>query len=154
MHRRRLSQGAITATALTLLFGVMPSQAFAQEEMEAETRVITMTTFHVPFNDMEKVTEYVETYIMPPTQADPNVLSFRFATHTWGNAKMNAWMITEYESLTAMETSNDWQNEWFETNYPEGSPQRAEADAASEMFLVFFDGHQDNILGVTMTHAK
>lgn len=154
MHRRRLSQGAITATALTLLFGVMPSQAFAQEEMEAETRVVTVTTFHVPFNEMSDFNELVEEWIMPQTMADPYVLSFRFATHTWGNAKMNAWMITEYSDMAAIQASTEWGNEWLDENYPEGTPEREEWDAATEKFLEHFDGHQDNILGVSMTHAK
>lgn len=153
MHRRRLTQGAITAAALTLLLGALPSQAFAQEE-EAETRVITMTAFHVPFNDMEKVTEIVEKYFMPQTVGDPNILSFRFATHVWGNSKMNAWLITEYASLTAMEASNDWAAEWLDQNYPEGTPEREEWDAANETFLDYFDGHQDNIVGYSVNHSK
>lgn len=154
MHRRRLSHGAITATALTLLFGILPSQAFAQDEMEAETRVITMTTFHVPTNEMSDFNELIENFIMPQTLADPHVLSFRYATHAWGNSKMNAWMITEYADMAAIQASAEWGNEWVDENYPEGTPEREEWDAATEAFLEHFDGHQDNILGVNMDRAK
>ena len=156
MHRRRLTHGTLTATALTLLLGILPSHAFAQGTMEEEpeTRVITMTAFHVPFNDMEKITEIVEKYFMPSTMEDPHTLSFRFATHAWGNAKMNAWLITEYASLAAMEASTEWNAEWVERTYPEGTPERAEYDKANEVFLKYFDGHQDNIVGYSVDHSK
>lgn len=156
MHRR-LTHGTLTATALTLLLGIIPSHAFAQDAMAEEapeTRVITMTTFHVPFNAMEEFTEMVETYIMPQTMADPYTLSFRFATHAWGNAKMNAWMITEYADMAAIQASTEWGADWVDENYPEGTPAREEWDKATELFLKYFDGHQDNILGYSMDHAK
>ena len=157
MHRRLLTHGAMTAAALSVLLGALPSHAFAQDTMEEEapeTRIMTVTTFYVPFNDMEEVAEFVEKYIMPSTLADPHTLSFRFATHNWGNAKMNAWMITEYASLSAIDDSNEWNAEWFEENYPEGTPEREEADAAGEMFTKYFDGHQDNILNYSVNNSK
>ena len=157
MHRRRLTHGAITTAALALLLGALPSQAFAQEAMEEEapeTRVITVTTFHVPFNDMEEFTEIVEKYVMPQTMADPHTLSFRFATHSWGNAKMSGWMISEYADMAAIEASTEWGSEWVDENYPEGTPEREEWDEATEVFLKYFDGHQDNILSYSADHAK
>lgn len=152
MNGRRFDNGMLVAFCLTLLVGV-PDGVAAQDDAP-DTRIITVTSFHVPFASFEEVNEYVDAFVMPPNRADPNVLGFRYATHAWGDAELNAWFITEYESLAAIDASNEWQAQWLDENYPEGTPERDAADEAQATFLGYFDGHQDQILGYSVTHAK
>jgi hypothetical protein len=146
---------ALTLAGLFMLVLAAPAQAQEAEEAP-ETRVLTMTAFHVPFGEkMAAFTEYADEYIVPPTSADPHVLMFRVAIHYWGATDVTVWLITEYASLTAMELSNSWQNEWYEENYPEGTPEREAADGAFEKYFVpYFAQHEDNILNVNMNRAK
>ena len=129
----------------------------AQEVQEAaETRVLTMTSFHVPFGQkMAGFMEYADEYIVPPASADPHILMFRVATHFWGTTDATVWLITEYASLTEMELSNDWQGEWFDQEYPDGTPEREAADEAFQKeFIPYFAHHEDQILNVNMNRAK
>ncbi|MGH7544796.1 MAG: hypothetical protein ACREKI_01280, partial [Gemmatimonadota bacterium] len=65
------------------------------------------------------------------------------------------WIIAEYKSLTAIDESNRWGNEWFDKNYPEGTAKRDSADQAfQETFLPYFQSHNDNILTVNVTRSK
>ena len=157
MHRRLLTHGAMTAAALSVLLGALPSHAFAQDAMEEEapeTRIMTVTSFYIPYNELSDFNELIDEWIMPQTMADPYVLAFRFATHAWGNSKMNAWITTEYADMAAIQASTEWGNEWVDENYPEGTPEREEWDAATDKFESAIDGHQDNILTVNMDRAK
>ncbi|MFQ5890557.1 MAG: hypothetical protein ACE5JR_10965 [Gemmatimonadota bacterium] len=138
------------------LFLLMPAATLAQEEEEQpETRIITVTTFHVPFGEQfADLLDYIDTYVVPPSKEDPNILHFRVATHAWGDASKNVWFITEYPDLGAIDASNDWQSEWFDEHYPEGTPEREAADAAFEEHFAPYFKHKDNILGVNMNRAK
>lgn len=140
---------------LSLFAGAAPVQA--QEAQEPpETRVLTITAFHVPFGQkMIRFMDYAEQYLVPPAAEDPHILMFRVATHSWGTTDVTVWLITEYGSLTEMDLSNGWQNEWFEQHYPEGTPEREAADEAFEKELApYFARHEDEILNVNMNRAK
>lgn len=145
---------ALSAVAALLL---APSYLAAQdEEAEPDTRIVTVTSAHVPFGDAgQAFMDFVDAYIVPPSLADPNILAFRVLRHAWGTNKVNFYLVAEYESFTTMDVSNEWQDAWFEENYPEGSDERAEADRATEEdFLPLWSTHTDNILGVRMDRAK
>jgi len=154
-----MRKSAIFATTLAVLggltmLGVFPLVSAAQQE-EPTTHILTITSFTVPRANLEEVNEYVDEYIVAPTKADPYVLSFRYGTHLWGGMDPNVWLIAEYESLTALDESTEWQEEWFEEHYPEGSAARDAADVAErEVFLPYFTNHTDNILTVNMNRAK
>jgi hypothetical protein len=48
-----------------------------------------------------------------------------------------------------------WGNAWFEEHFPEGTPEREEADRAFEEDIApYFSKHKDNILNVSMDRAK
>ena len=129
-------------------------EARAQEE-EPEFRTVTMTTFTIPQGKGQKFMEYVDTYMMPAIQADPNVLGFRIASHHWGGHDFNTLMIAEYESLAGLAASEEFQDQWLDENYPEGSAERETAEKAlEEDFLPYFVGHTDNILTTNMNRAK
>ena len=145
---------ALSAVAVLAL---VPAQVVAQDaEPDPETRIVTVTASHVPFGEVgEKFMAYVDAYIVPPSLEDPNILAFRILTHAWGTNKTNFYLVTEYESLSGIDASNEWQDTWFEEHYPEGSEERAEADRATEEdFLPHFSMHTDNILSVRMDRAK
>lgn len=146
---------AFTLAGLSTLVLAAPVQA--QEAQETpETRVLTITAFHVPFGQkMGRFMEYADEYIVPPAAEDPHILMFRVATHFWGTTDVTVWLITEYASLTEMELSNDWQGEWYEQQYLEGTPEREAADEAfQEEFAAYFAQHEDQILNVNMNRAK
>ena len=138
------------------VFLMTPLASFAQEEEEPETRIMTITTLTVPFGEeFGEFMDFVDTYIVPQAQADPYVLSYRIATHYWGQTRPNIWLISEYASLGDIEASEDWGDAWFEEHYLEGTPEREAAEEAfSGVFLPLFFPHTDQILNVDMSRAK
>ena len=140
--------------AATLFMAGIPGLARAQEQ-EPVIHTLTITAFTIPLGEGEKFNEYVDKYIIPPAKADPNVLGFRFARHHYGGGKANAWFIVEYESLEGLYQSEEFQDNWFEENFPEGTPEREAADKATqEDFLPFFGDHTDEITTINMSRAK
>ena len=133
------------------------------------------TSCGVPLEAMRRKRQYVEQIIIvtdeeentPPlfvetlkkyrqeVKADPNVLTFRLARHHWGSGKANAWFIAEYESLDGLYRSEEFQSDWYDENFPEGTPEREAADKATEEdFLPFFSDHVDEITTTNMSRAK
>lgn len=151
MRKYVLAVAAGVAVVLTTSFD------FAAEQMqEPETHIVTITTFYAPLGpERDKLMEFIDTYTVPQTKEDPNVLSFRIGSHQWGGNEPNMWIITEYESLAAIDRSDEWGSEWFDKKYPEGSAARETADKAfEEAFAPYFSTHNDNIISVNMTRAK
>jgi hypothetical protein len=143
----------VLACATLLLAG--PPAAAQEEEEEPETHLITITTFQVPFNDLEEFWDTVDKYVIPSDKENPHVLSERIAGHYYGDSKQTIWFIAEYEDLSAIQKAEEWGEEWFDKNYPEDSAKRDSADTAfEENFLRHFSGHVDNILSVNMNRAK
>ena len=142
--------------AVALLATAIPGAVRAQEqEQEPEIRTLTITAFTIPTGKGEKFNEYVDKYVMPAVKADPNVLTFRLARHHWGSGKANAWFIAEYESLEGLYRSEEFQSDWYDENFPEGTPEREAADKATEEdFLPFFSDHVDEITTTNMSRAK
>jgi hypothetical protein len=144
---------------LLVLVGAVASlnaSALLAQEDEPETRVITVTTFHVPFGEaFGEALDFIDTYFVPGANENPHILGFRYATHAWGNTAANVWLMTEYASLAAIEEAEAWGNARFEEHFPEGTPEREEADRAfEEDFAPYFSKHKDNILTVSMDRAK
>jgi hypothetical protein len=138
---------------LMIVLGI-PGTARGQET-EPEIRTLAITAFTIPQGQGQKFNEYVDTYIIPPTKADPNLLGFRFARHHYGGGKANAWFIAEYESLEGLARSEEFQSDWYDENFPEGTPEREAADKATqEDFLPSFGEHSDEITSVNMNRAK
>lgn len=132
-----------------------PVVSMAQDaEAEPETHLVTVTVAYVPFTAIGDFMDVIDTYTVPQSQADPHLISFKIATHAWGSSKKSVWFISEYADLSAIQASQDWGNDWFEQTYPEGTPEREEADKAfEEKFLPYFE-HSDNILSLNMTRSK
>ncbi len=144
---------------LLVLVGAVASlnaSALLAQEDEPETRVITVTTFHVPFGEaFGEALDFIDTYFVPAANENPHVLGFRYATHAWGNTAANVWLMTEYASLAHIEEAEAWGNARFEEHFPEGTPEREEFDRAfEEDFAPYLSKHKDNILTVSMDRAK
>ncbi len=120
---------------LLVLVGAVASlnaSALLAQEDEPETRVITVTTFHVPFGEaFGEALDFIDTYFVPGATENPHILGFRYATHAWGNTAANVWLMTEYASLAAIEEAEAWGDARFEEYFPEGTPEREEASRES-----------------------
>lgn len=156
MLPRRPARGHL----LRLLFALvaasfLPAPLQAQHE-EADSRLITITTFHVPVGEkLQKVLDYLDRYSVPAAQENPHVLGYRYATHTWGDASVNVWIIHEYASMADIEAGQAWGAHWFEERFPRGTFERAEADRAfEEDYAPYLSEHRDEILTVDMNRAK
>lgn len=149
---------ALLFAAGALLISGLFSPALAQEDAEEapQQRVITVTTFTVPFGpEAQKFVAYMEKYVLPPAKADANTLGFRFASHLWGTTRPNYWLLTEYESLEGLEKAEAFANQWFNENFPEGSPEREEANKATqEVFLKYLSDHRDQMLSTNTNWSK
>ena len=133
----------------------LSAPALLAQDEEPETRVIIVTTFHVPFGEFESVLDVLDTYAVPSAKENPHILGFRYATHAWGDTDPNIWMITEYASMGDIEKAQAWGNAWFDEHFPEDSPEQEEADRAiEEDFLPYFSKHKDQILTVNMNRAR
>ncbi len=142
-------------SAGALLVFTAPLISAIQQEEEAETHAVTVTTFKVPFSEMDDYFEVTEKYTMPSVRANPHILSYKIAVHAWGTTKHTVWIITEYEDMGAIQDSQEWAGDWFDENYPEGTAARDSADAAFEEHVALYNqDHTDNILGVSMDHVK
>src|SRR5687768_15643245 len=86
----------VTGLALSLL---VSGSGWAQEEEEPETRVVTVTTMHIPFSVLADYFEYVEKYNLPVDKENPHILGFKHLVHYWGSNDPNVWYIAEYKDL-------------------------------------------------------
>lgn len=143
---------------LAAVLAALAPQAVLAQQQDAppETRLMTLTTFTVSGpQSNQRFNEYVDMIMVPQLQEDPHVLSFRLARHYWGTSTPNVWLITEYASLEELQKSEEFQDRWFQERFPEGSPQREEANRAfQEGFGPYFADHVDNIMTVNMRRAK
>jgi hypothetical protein len=145
-----------SACALAGALFLFPMSAAAQEDEPApEIRYITVTRTNVPLGeDRQKVLEMYERVMTPQNRMDPNVLSYSVATHIWGSNSNDIVIVAEYASWAAINEACEACDEWFETNFPEDSPQRAEIDALGDVFTRYQSGHSDEIYTVNMNRAK
>ena len=126
------------------------------QETDVETRVITVTTFHVPVGEkLRAALDYLDKYSVPAARENPHVLRFRYATHAWGSTAANVWIIHEHESLAAVEEAQAWGSAWFEERFPAGTWERSEADRAfEEDYAPYLSKHEDHILTVRADRAN
>ena len=136
------------------VFLVLARPVLAQDE-DAGTRLITLTSFTVPpGQSTQDFWAVVDKYLFPADKANPHILSERMASHYFGSGH-NVWIITEYEDMAALQKAEEWSDENFEKQYPEGSAARDSADAAFEKgFTPFFTPHDDQILRANLRRVK
>jgi hypothetical protein len=136
------------------VFLVSAAPVLAQDE-DPGTRLITLTSFTVPPGQASQdFWAVVDKYLFPADKANPHILSERIAGHYFGSGQ-NVYIITEYEDLAALQKAEEWSDENFDKDYPEGSAARDSADAAFEKsFLPYFIPHEDQILQASLRRVK
>ena len=136
------------------VFLVSAAPVLAQDE-DPGTRLITLTSFTVPPGQASQdFWAAVDKYQFPADKANPHILSERVASHYFGSGH-NVWIITEYEDLSALQKADEWNNENFDKEYPEGSAARDSANAAFEKgFTPYFTPHEDQILRANLRRVK
>jgi len=132
-------QRNVVCLVVALMVFVTPL-VLAQEEKEEEGHVFTISTYKVQFQNVDKIMKLWEEYWKPVNAKNEYVKSFRVFTHLWGS-DWTIVVITEYESMAAIEASWVRGEEISKEMFPEGESEEKLAEMQA-MGL----GHTDNIV--------
>lgn len=144
--------------ALVIVVGLIGAPAvFAQDDDGPSNRIMTVTTFKVPYGDRGAVFPWMEQYFHPFGLLNPNVINYRWMVHNWGSDGAMVVIAAEYADFADIQADcgqpcDDWQ----EANQPpdEGTPEREEYDKAQAMFNKYYSHHQDEIFISMMEEGK
>ena len=137
-----------------------PTAAMAQDSEEApDIRVLEITTFRAPFGEERQLMmQFINRVIAPQAQNNPNVLTYRVATHFYGRNSTDIKLIAEYPDWAAVEAPcGEPCRTWAAENIPEqGTPEREEFDKQAAAWTKFYmtGGHSDEIFSVNMARGK
>jgi len=142
---------------LALSLVAIPASARAQDA-EPEVRYITTSTFDVPMGpERQKVMRFIRNVMAPTAKVNPNVLSFRVATHDYGTDSRDVVLIREYASWEAIEADcgKPCDDYWEANPGPEeGTEERKEWQEAWEAFRFFNDTATAEIYTYRVDMAK
>ncbi|MFQ5689853.1 MAG: hypothetical protein ACE5HQ_06250 [Gemmatimonadota bacterium] len=146
----------IGVIAFGLSLSAAPLLAQEAEQGPPEVRYLTVTTFNIPAGEArQKVFQWINRVVVPQARVNPNVLSFRVATHNWGANSAEVALISEYPDWASIEGDCEACSEWFQQNVPEkGTPEREEFDEISRAYFKHYNGHKDEIYAINMNMAK
>lgn len=143
-----------SAVPCLALLALVPLPLAAQEDEGADPTVhyISVTTFRAPPGEQRsQAMQWIREVMVPGARMNPNVLSYRVATHNWGSNAKDITIIAEYPSWEAIEADCEPCNEWFEEQQPEeGTPEREEWDARFDAFIGYYLDHSDELYAVNM----
>ncbi|HYO46183.1 MAG TPA: hypothetical protein VEY33_05790 [Gemmatimonadota bacterium] len=152
MRRTTLS---VCTCALAMF--IMVGHARAQEEAEPPTRIVTATSFKVPFGaDRGNVIAFLTEYFMPLYQLNPNVRNFRLLNHRWGSDAMDFLIIAEYDDLAGIEAEcgQPCDDYFAQHEAPEeGEPGYEEYREIEDAFTKAYQNHHDEIYVTRMDRA-
>lgn len=135
----------------------MPQQAVAQDDDGPGTRIVTVTTFNVPFTVRDQVIPHMVARVLPVTQLNPAVITSRLLFHNWGSEASQVVMVAEYASWADVEADCGQPcDDYFDANpAPEEGDEGYEAfDKARNLFLKYYSHHKDEIYVAPMGLAK
>jgi hypothetical protein len=149
---------AWVAFALVMVVGLIGAPAvFAQDDDGPSNRIMTVTTFKMPFGDRGTVLPWMEQYFHPNALLNPNVINYRWMVHNWGSSAAAVVIAAEYADWADIQAEcgqpcDDWQ----EANPvpDEGTPEREEYDKAQALFNKYYAHHSDEIYVSLMEEAK
>lgn len=149
----------ILMASFAVAAALIPAAAEAQQqEQEAPgTRVVTVTTFDVPFTERPKVFPFLRDYFIPGIQLHPKVLNFRVMIHNWGANAAQVVLVAEYADFADIESECGQPcEEYFKRNAPpeEGSPGREDFVERRDAFNKYYAHHRDEIYSTNMMTAK
>lgn len=130
---------------LLLSLAVVPP-AWGQMGSQPETRIVTVTTFHMPFSKFGEFFEYLDKHFLASDRENPHMLGFKYMTHNWGGTNPNVWLITEYKDLGEIQRAEDWREQRLRRMVPDSTQRAAINREFQEKFGEYFSNHTDNIL--------
>lgn len=151
-------RAAVLAAAAAVAFALsLPAPAAAQEQEGPEPRIVTVTSFEVPFTDRPQVFPWMLEYFLPGMQLNPNVLSFRVLLHNWGSNASQVHFVSEYASFADIESECGQPCDDYYEQHPEPEEDSAEWEEfaeARDLFNKYYAQHQDEIYTAPMMVAK
>lgn len=136
----------------------MPHSAVAQDDEGPGTRVMTVTTWDVPYGeDRGTFMQWFRNWFLPQAQMNPNVLNLRVAFHAWGSNGDQLVMVTEYASMETLAAGcGEPCSDWNEANPApeEGDDGYDEFQAGLQLFQKYYSHHSDEIFTSPMAMAK
>jgi hypothetical protein len=142
--------------ALVLLAATAPPIA-AQEEEGPGARVVTVTSFEVPFADRGTVIPFMVERFLPGMQLNPNAINVRVLFHNWGGNAADMAIVAEYASFEDIESDCGQPcDDYYDANPPpeEGTPEREEFNKAAALWSKYYSHHRDEIYVTPMGMAK
>lgn len=149
----------LAAALFSTLTLAAPAALLAQEEEEEGpgTRVVTVTTFQVPFADRPQLFPWILEYFAPGIQLNPNVIGFRMLFHNWGSDASQVIMVSEYEDFADIEAECGQPCDDYFEQHPvpeEGEEGYEEYQEGQALFNKYYSHHRDEIYTSPMAVAK
>lgn len=136
----------------------MPHSAIAQDDEGPGTRVMTVTTWDIPYGeDRGTFMQWFQKWFLPQAQLNPNVLNLRIAFHQWGSNGDQILMVSEYASMqTFAADCGEPCSDWDEANPTpeEGDDGYEEFQEGLRAFQKYYSHHGDEIFTSPMGMAK
>lgn len=135
----------------------MPQTTIAQEDEGPGTRVITVTTWDVPYGERGAFWQFFRNRILPNSQLNPNVINSRLMLHQWGSNADQMILINEYADMEAVAAGCGQPcADYFEDNPPpqEGEEGYETYQAGQAAFNKYYSHHTDEIYTAPMIAAK
>ena len=143
---------------LALFLVAAPVSARAQDDEGPRVHYITTSTFDVPIGpERQKVMTFIRNVMVPQAKVNPNILSFRVATHDYGTDSRDVVLIREYASWEAIEADcgKPCDDYWEANPGPEeGSDDYKTWQEAWEAFRDHYATHRDEIYTYRVEMAK
>lgn len=137
----------------------MPQTTLAQDDEDEGpgTRVITVTTWNVPFGERGPFFQFFGDRILPSSQLNPNVINTRLMGHQWGSNASQIVLVNEYADMAAVAADCGQPcSDYFEANPApeEGDEGYEEYQEGLEAFQKYYSHHSDEIFTTWMIAAK
>lgn len=150
----------MTKTLIVAVFATLALSAFGPRNAEAQTapttRIVTSTSFNVPFQDRAKFFAFANEYFIPAVQLHPKVLNFRLLNHNWGSDGSQIIMVAEYASFNDIEADCGKPcDDYFAAHEApeEGDAGYAEYQENLAVFNKYYSTHSDEIYATNMNRA-
>ncbi|MFQ5890552.1 MAG: hypothetical protein ACE5JR_10940 [Gemmatimonadota bacterium] len=148
----------VAAVGLGMAGMAGPQAAYAQDEDEGPgTRIVSVTSFDVPFGERGTVFPWMVEYFLPNFQLNPKVLNFRVLFHNWGSNAAAVALVAEYAEFADIAAECGEPCEEYREAHPvpeEGTPEREEYDEGQAAFNKRYAYHRDEIYVAPMITAK
>lgn len=146
-----------SGAAVVAVLVAAPAAAQQGEQQQAPSpRVVTVTSFDVPYQARAKVFPFMREYVLPATQLKPKVLNFRVMLHNWGSDAGQVVMVAEYASFADIEAECGKPCDDYYAAHPEPKKGDDGYDAyveARDLFSRFYGHHHDEIYQSFMNGA-